>query len=186
MSFFSQEQLQNNSGAFEIGGGTLAPIPKDTRVVATCEEAKNDSYNGESYLNLKWRINLPQEYANRVIFQKLHIFDVVKGERAKGMLAAIGHNSGGKLFAAMQQNNEQAPSDYSLQGICNAPMVLLLDVWELEDKSKSGNWVKAVSAYNRQPAQPQQQAAPQIHQPTQQAPFAATTFAPAFDGDIPF
>ena len=143
MSFFGN--INTEVADFEMGGGEMAPIPKNTRVLAICEEAKNSSYKDEDFLNLKWRVSQPAEYAKRVLFQKLKVFDDNKGETHRKMLAAIATNAGGKLFAAMAKAGEQAPSDASLSTITNMPMVLLLDVWELEDKSKSGNWVKAVS-----------------------------------------
>lgn len=159
MSFFAG--INTNQNTFEIGGGEL--IPKNTRVVATCEEAGNDSYNGENYISLKWRVNLPKEYANRVIFQKLKVYDQAKQQKAREMLAAIATNAGGRLFQAMTAGNEQMPSDASLQSLCNSPMVLQLDVWELDDKSKSGNWVRLVAPYSQQQTQ-----APVVQQPVQQ------------------
>lgn len=173
MSFFAG--IDTNQNTFELGGGDL--IPKNTRVVATCEEAKNDSYNGENFINLKWRVNLPQEYANRVVFQKLKVYDLAKQKTAREMLAAIATNAGGRLFQAMTASNEQMPSDASLQTLCNSPMVLLLDVWELEDKSKSGNWVRSVAPYSQQQAPAP---APVVPQPVQQAAPAMQT-----GGDFP-
>lgn len=149
MSFF--DGINTNQNTFEMGG-SVELIPKNTRVVATCEEAKNSEYNGETYINLKWRVNLPKEYANRVIFQKLKVYDQAKQKTAREMLAAIASNAGGRLFQAMTAGNEQMPSDASLQTLCNSPMVLLLDVWELDDKSKSGNWVRSVAPYSQQQA----------------------------------
>ena len=87
----------------------------------------------------------PAEYANRVLFQKLKVYDPAKGAQHKRMLAAIATNAGGKLFAAMEKAGESTPSDASLATITNQPMVLQLGTWELDDKSKKGNWVKAVS-----------------------------------------
>lgn len=178
MSFFGN--IDTNAVDFEMGGGEMAPIPKGTRVLAICEEAKNSSYKDEDFLNLKWRVSQPAEYAKRVLFQKLKVFDENKGETHRKMLAAIATNAGGKLFAAMQKAGEEAPSDASLSTITNMPMVLLLDVWELEDKSKSGNWVKAVSA--RKPG------GAAVSVPVVQ-PVAPPKPAPAVDfgdDDIPF
>lgn len=144
MSFF-QKSYTTGNGEFQLGGGTLQPIPDDTRVLAVCEEAKNEMYNHSEYIKLKWRVSQPAEYANRVIFQKLQVYDDAKSAAHRKMLAAIATNAGGKLFSAMESAGEDSPSDQSLQHICNRPMVLLLGVWELDDKSKNGNWVKAVS-----------------------------------------
>ena len=174
MNFFSGINTQQTT--FELGG-SVNLIPKNTRVVATVEEAKNDSYNGENYINLKWRVNLPKEYANRVIFQKLKVFDPLKQQNAREMLAAIATNAGGRLFQAMTAGNEEMPSDSSLQTLCNSPMVLLLDVWELDDKSKSGNWVRSVAPYQKKSTAPA--VAPQP------APAPAPAPQPSLD-DIPF
>ena len=178
MSFFGNIDTQETS--FVLGGDDLAPIPKDTRVLAICEEAKNSEYNGERYINLKWRVNQPAEYANRVLFQKLKVFDPAKADTHKRMLAAIATNAGGKLFASMQKAGENEPSDQSLASVTNSPMVLLLDVWELDDKSKSGNWVKSVSARQASGAA----SSPVKAAPVVQAPAPASSGS--FDDDIPF
>jgi len=144
MSFFEKQDTKG-AGIFELGGGSLQPIPDGTRVLAICEEAKNETYDFKTYIKLKWRISQPEQHANRVIFQKLQVYDDAKSAAHRKMLAAIATNAGGKLFSAMESAGEDSPGDQSLQHLCNRPMVLLLGVWELEDKSKSGNWVKAVS-----------------------------------------
>lgn len=154
------QQAQTDGGKFEMGGGDLAPIPEDSKVLAIAEEAKNSEYQGNTYINVKWRISKPAEYANRVIFQKIQIYDATKSDKAKKMLAAIASNAGGGLFAAMEQRNESAPSDMSLAQLCNRPMVLKLGVWELDDKSKSGNWIKAVAPAKAGTAAPVAPAAP--------------------------
>lgn len=132
-------------GSFEAGGGTLAPIPDGTAVLASAEESTWKEYQGARYINIKWRVAKPAEYANRVIFQKIRVNDedVSKADRAKQMLAAIATNAGGALFQAMQKNKEQEPSDASLSTLCNRPMVLKLGVWDMN--GKTGNHVNAVS-----------------------------------------
>jgi hypothetical protein len=175
MSFFSGINTQQNT--FELGG-SVDLIPKNTRVVATVEEAKNDSYNGENYINLKWRVNLPKEYANRVIFQKLKVYTADKQQKAREMLAAIATNASGRLFQAMTAGNEEMPSDASLQTLCNSPMVLLLDVWELDDKK--GNWVRSVAPYQAKAQQPAAQPAPVVAPVVAPAPQQPTL------DDIPF
>ena len=144
MSFFGN--IDTTSSSFELGGGDIAPIPENTKVLAIAEEAKNDEYQGARSIKVKWRISQPAEYANRVLFQKLQVYTPEKADKHKRMLAAIATNAGGQLFQAMQQTGETEPSDMSLSTITNRPMVLQLGIWESEDKSKSGNWVKAVSA----------------------------------------
>lgn len=182
MSFWQTSDgktAQSNEGKFEMGGGDIAPIADGTSVLAIAEEAKNNEYNGKQFINVKWRISKPAEYANRVIFQKIQAYesDQAKADKAKRMLAAIASNAGGGLFSAMEQRKETMPSDMSLAQLCNRPMVLKLGVWELDDKSKSGNWVQAVS-----PAKATSQAVPEKPKP---APATAPA-ADSFDDDIPF
>lgn len=175
------QSAQNNDGKFEMGND-LPPIPDDTSVLASAEEATNKEYQGDEYINIKWRVSKPQEYANRVIFQKLRAYDKdqQKADKAKRMLAAIDSNAGGGLFNSMQQRGEDRPSDISLAQLCNRPMVLKMGVWVLDDKSKSGNWVKAVSTAKSGSAQ---QAAPAPAPAPQPAPAPA---AYDLDDDIPF
>lgn len=180
MSFWATSDgssAQKTEGKFEMGGGDLAPIPDGTSVLAIAEEAKNDEYQDNQYIKVKWRISKPAEYANRVIFQKVQVYekDAGKADKAKRMLAAIASNAGGGLFTSMEQRNETMPSDMSLAQLCNRPMVLKMGVWELDDKSKSGNWVQAVAPAKAGTAAPAAVAAPKP------APAAAD-----FDDDIPF
>lgn len=183
MSFWATSDgssAQKTEGKFEMGGGDIAPIPDGTSVLAIAEEAKNDEYQDNQYIKVKWRISKPAEYANRVIFQKVQVYekDAAKADKAKRMLAAIASNSGGGLFTSMEQRNETMPSDMSLAQLCNRPMVLKMGVWELDDKSKSGNWVQAVS-----PAKPGAAA------PAAPAPAPKPAPAPAAEinlDDIPF
>lgn len=182
MSFFTTSTgdnlAQNNTGSFSMGGDDFAPIPQDTRVLAVCEEAKISEYQGDRYINLKWGIAQPKEYANRKIFQKVKVFatDSTKRDKALRMLAAIDANAGGKLA---KENKE--PTDQSLSAaLTNRPMVLKLGVWELEDKSKSGNWVQEVSA-KKGAAEP----APAPRPAPAPAPRATGGFDD-MDDDIPF
>ena len=185
MSFFGN--INTNNNVFELGGEDLPPIPKNTKVLAICEKAENKSFENDRYINLQWRVHQPQEFNNRVIFQKLKVYQGDQMDKHRQMLAAIGPNAGGKLFQLMQQAGETEPSDMTLQaGLTNVPMVLLLDVWEMEinGENRSGNWVRMVS-----PRAAQQAAAPApaAQSAIQAAP--APTPAPAFgdfEDDIPF
>lgn len=181
MNFFTtsdgENVAQGNDGSFESGGGDLAPIPAKTDVVSTCENVKISEFEGDSYINLQWRVAKPAEYANRVYFQKLKVWDNDSKVRDKAirMLAAIDANCGGKLAASGQE-----PTEMSLQqAILNRPMVHKLGVWELEDKSRSGNWVMAVSPLKKQGGG---KAAP-AKQPVQQAPVDNLA---DMDDSIPF
>ncbi|WVH13952.1 hypothetical protein CASP1_00029 [Alcaligenes phage CASP1] len=172
MSFFQLSDgtnaAQNATGEFESGGGDIAPIPKNTNVLASCDEAKVSEYQGDRYVDLRWVVLQPEEYKNRKVFQKIRVWDADSEKRDKAirMLVAIDANCGGKLAASGQE-----PNDINLQqAVLNRPMVLNLQVWEMNDKK--GNWVSKVSPRKNQ--QQQQQPAP-----VQQAPVD-------LDQDIPF
>lgn len=180
MSFFTtstgENVAANATGSFSAGGGDFAPIPKDTRVLAMCDEAKISEYEGDRYINLKWTIAQPAAHKGRVIFQKIRCWemDSQKRDKALRMLAAIDANAGGKLAASGAE-----PTDLSLQTSLTAkPMVLKLGVWDMN--GKQGNWVQEVSKHtpNGAVAQP----AP-VQKPEPQ-PTAAT--GALMDEDIPF
>jgi hypothetical protein len=149
MSFWTtseNEQIQA-TGEFESGGGNMEPIPANTSVLAACDEAKWDAYEGDNYISLRWVVLQPAEYKNRKVFQKLRVqdSDSKKSDKAKRMLAAIDTNAGGQLLAT-----GETPTDASMtKHLTNKPMVLKLQVWEVEANDgsgmKRGNWVAAVS-----------------------------------------
>lgn len=182
MSFFSGIE---QTGNFEISSQEFPPIPSGTRVLAICEAAGHDEYAGERHIKLTWRVHQPAEYANRVIFQKLKVYTEKSAANHKRMLSAIATNAGGKLFGMMQASGETEPSDMTLQAsITNQPMVLQLEVWEMENdkgEKRSGNWVQAVSA---------RQGGAQQSAPAQVAPAPAPTPAANpfddFESSIPF
>ena len=149
MSFFTLSDNSNaneNDGNFEMGGGNIEPIPSGTSVLAAPDEAKIDDYQGERFISIRWVVLQPAEYANRKIFQKVRVYDhdTKKADKAKRMLAAIDTNAGGKLLASGEE-----PDDNGLTvALVNKPMLLKLQVWEIErdDGTKAtGNWVSAVS-----------------------------------------
>ena len=141
MSFFttSDNKAIEKSGSMEMGGGDIEPIPAKSQVLAAPDEAKWDEYEGDEYVSLRWSILQPKEYAGRKIFQKIRVCDSdsKKSDKAKRMLAAIDTNAGGKLLASGER-----PTDESLtRCLVNKPMVLLLQVWEMErdGETKRGN-----------------------------------------------
>ena len=170
--FFNDVELPQN-GNFEMGGGDLAPIPPNTGLRAFIEEAAWDEYQGFRLIKLKWRVQ-GGEYDNRVIFQKLNVEDPAKAARAKSMLAAIDQNAGGKLLAAGVEPTNEA----LMLALCNKAMGIKVDVWETEDKTKTGNWIKAVA-----PLKAGAQAAPA---PRPAPAPVATPAAADSDEQIPF
>lgn len=184
MSFFSTSDgaVIETDGKFESGGGDLPPIPKGTQVLASIDQAKWSEFEGQRYIDLRWTIARPDEYANRKIFQKVRVndSDPVKRDKALRMLAAIDANAGGKLVAAGVEPTDEA----LVSSLSNRPMVLKLEVWELDDKSKSGNWIAQVAPYNKQAS-----AAPANPMSAPQQPAPAPQPAPVedeFDDNVPF
>ena len=144
--------------SYESAGGSIDPIPDGTQVLASIDEAKWDSYNGEEYISLRFTVLQPEAYKNRKIFPKLWVLgnnpekkDPEKrkkqGDNAKRMLAAIDTIAGGKLLAKGGK-----PTDTDLQSsLMGKPMVLRLGVYDMmgEDGTRRiGNWVQQVAAKN--------------------------------------
>lgn len=148
MSFFKLSEGQlNTNGNFQVSAD-IEPMPKDTQVKACIDEVKWDEYQGDRYISVRWQVLAPKQFANRKIFQKIKVNegDVKKRDKAIQMLAAIDANCGGKLMSAGVE-----PTDASMQkNLLMKPMVLLLDVWEINDKK--GNWIKAVSGSKQEAA----------------------------------
>ena len=102
------------------------------------------------------------------------------------MLAAIDMNAtGGKLMALGRE-----PSDIDLMSnLCNKPMIIRVQVWESEDKSKSGNWIDAVSSAKKskpEVAKMVQQASAPAAQTAQQAAPSQSEPTVDYDNDIGF
>lgn len=167
----SDGKAVESKSEFELGGG-FEVIPDGSRVLAAVEECKDDQWEGERFFNLKWRI-LEGEYKNRIIFQKLKVFSSKEKQRdnAITMLAAIDANAGGKLMASGKE-----PTDFAIaSALANRPMILLLRVWESEDKQKTGNYVAGVFSRQQTKASP----TPKQSAPSNEPPMD-------FDSDVPF
>ena len=180
MSFWSSDH-KNVGATFETGGGDFEPIPANTGCVAAIKQAGWAEYHGDRYINIQWQILAPEQYKNRVVFQKVRVLDddAAKADRAKRMLAAIDANAGGKLLQL-----DRAPDDSDLAlALTGRIMAIKLQVWEMvgdDGQERSGNWVSAVApaGKQKQAAQP----APAVPQP---APVMAAG-GMAMDDDIPF
>lgn len=157
MSFWQKQDgsAVESSTTFESDGGEITPIPNNTALIGAIEEAKWSEYQGESYINLKWRVMRPAEYANRVLFQKLKVFSPKQGDKAKQMLAAIDANAGGKLSKL-----HDTPEDMDLMtALVGKTMAIKVQIWDID--GKTGNWISAVA--------PAKQQAPQAQNNAQQA-----------------
>jgi hypothetical protein len=170
MSFFklSTGEAVKSTGEVELGGAAL--IPDNTTCEAMIVECGWTSYEGKQYINAKWQVTKPSQYANRVVFQKIQLMetDSKKLDNAIKMFAAIDQNAtGGKLVASGVR-----PDDAALFALLNKPMLIKVMVWEFNDKS--GNWISKVSPRSQQSAP-----APQ--------PLTASQMPEAgIDDDIPF
>ena len=165
------------SGAFEVGGGNLEPIPDETTAIAIIDEAKWDrSREGDEFVSLRWSVVAPDDYKNRKIYQKLWVRDldprakdaIKKRDKAIQMLAAIDSNAGGKLGMSTAMPNDDALS----MALLNRPMAIKVKQWKMKNESTGedmiGNWVAAVgprpgsaaaaAARKPAPAAPQEEA----------------------------
>ena len=187
MSFWqlSDGTQAENTTTFESGGGNFDPIPDNTKCIAAIEEAKWADYQGESYINLKWRVMRPNEYGNRIIFQKLKVFEHGdKGDKAKRMLMAIDANCGGKLAKL-----RDTPQDEDLMmSLIGKPVAIKVQVWEIN--GKTGNWISAVAPAKQQSPQqqPQPQRAPQqnAHNQAKSNGYQPQSNTQFDDDEIPF
>src|SRR5699024_2762059 len=145
MSFWNSDHKTVGT-SFESGGGDFEPIPANTGCIAAIHQASWAEYHGDRYINIRWQVLQPEQYKNRVIFQKVRVLDddAAKADRAKRMLAAIDANAGGKLVQL-----DRAPEDSDLAlALTGKIMAIKLQVWELtgdDGQERSGNWVSAVA-----------------------------------------
>lgn len=151
------ESAKDTGTEYEVPGGNMEPIPNNSDVLAHIDDikwAKKES--GEQYIEARWNVTEPAQFANRKVFHKMWVDDLdpmaksedkakAKRDKARRMLASIDANAGGKLM-----QSADAPTDNSLAlALCNKPMVIKLMVWEMPDSRDSnnmmrGNWVSAV------------------------------------------
>jgi len=141
MANFWDDVEKSVTGKFESGGGSFALIPDNTNLIAAINTAEWKEFQGDEYINIRWDVLAPYEYKNRVLFQKIKVYDTdeKKANKAKRMLSAIDTNAGGKLAML-----KEAPTDSQLlKALQNKVMVIKVFTWDMGEKS--GNWVGAVS-----------------------------------------
>ena len=119
-------EMPESTGDYEQkGGGTL--IPEGTIVLANVEEIKTQTFDGSTHesLNLKWRIEEPDDYNNKVFYQKIkhngedpqsQYYDAAKQEsrikNAQNMFAAIDANAGGHVKKLMRKPTDAELTQY--------------------------------------------------------------------------
>lgn len=164
----SKEQLES----YTPPSGDLEPIPAGSKVRAFVKEAKWDkTLDGHRYVKIRWDVVKPDEYAKRVLFQKLWVKDADpnaknpsdKRDKALRMLAKIDALAGGRLAAKGAEPND----DELLLALADKQMVLCIETWEMEgrDGPMSGNWVRDVKpaeGTELSAGKPKQAAAPEI------------------------
>jgi len=136
MSFWKTSAGQEATG--EVKEMSFDPLPKGW-YTSMLEEVSVDEYEGQKKIKIKARIVGEGFGKNRVLFLNLKAFegDKIKDtarDRAIQVLVKMY-----QLCKAKLPNGE--PDDRSLSQLVDKPMDLLLEIWELEDKSKSGNWL---------------------------------------------
>ena len=119
-------EMPESTGDYEQKGGGPV-IPEGTRVLATIEEIKTQTFDGSTHesLNLKWRVEEPEEYNNRVFYQTIRIngadplsqyYNKDKQDAqikdAFRMLSAIDKNAGGNISKLMRKPTDAELTKY--------------------------------------------------------------------------
>ena len=154
-------EMPESTGDYEQKGGETL-MPEGTKVLASVEKIKTQTFADSSHesLNLKWRIEEPDDYNNCVFYQTIKIngtdpfsqyYDESKQEKqikaAFAMFSAIDKNAGGNISKLMRK-----PTDAELtQYIVAAKMWVNLGVYN------NKQIVRGVSAF-RDVEEPSKQA----------------------------
>jgi len=186
-------EMPESTGDYEQKGAETL-IPEGTRVLASVEKIKTQTFADSSHesLNLKWRIEEPEEYNNYVFYQTIKIngtdplsqyYDESKQEKqikaAFTMFSAIDKNAGGNISKLMRK-----PTDAELtQHIVAAKMWVNLGVYN------NKQIVRGVSAF-RDIEEPSKQAVNGIASAFSDAKIPASETGKIAtaddDSDIPF
>lgn len=112
---------EENAGEYKQTGG-FTPMPEGTRVLQTLEEIKFQSFQGSDHktLNLKWRVDAPEEFKGRVYYQTIYIngsdptgpyYDESKQDKniadARRMVLAIDFHAGKHIAALKREPREE-------------------------------------------------------------------------------
>ena len=140
-SFWSTSSGEKATG--EVQESNFDPLPKGW-YLSMLESVDVDECEGQKKVKIKARVIGEGNGKNRVLFLNLKCFpgDEIKEEtrdRAIQILVKMYNICKAKL-----PNGE--PDDSSLSQLVDKPLNLMLDKWELDDGSKSGNWLMNVEA----------------------------------------
>ena len=127
----------------EVQESSFDPLPKG-KYLSMLESVSVDEYQGQKKIKSKARVIGEGFGKNRVLFLNLKCFsgDDIKEEtrdRAIQILVKMYNICKAKL-------PKGEPDDASLSQLVDKPIELVLDAWELDDGSKSGNWLVNVDA----------------------------------------
>lgn len=180
MNFWNNDVIkQDNNGDFSISNNEFKPIPNNTEAIATITDVTWREFNGEEYIEIKWQIVSPSQYANRLIFQKLKVLDPDsdKSSRAQKMLLAINYNANGNLHELRER-----PDDMDLKKALQYKLMnIKILVWEFN--GKEGNWIGAVKPKQALKSEPINT----VQQPTPKAePVVNIEYIPDEDEEIGF
>jgi hypothetical protein len=183
------------TGEHEVAGGDMKPMPENTKALAFIDEAKwSEARGGEMHISLRWRVLLPDQFKNRVVFQKLWVYDAnpnakdaqdanAKRDKALTMLANIDKNAGGHLQATGNMPTPLEIDDRALaKSLMNKQMFVTFGAWEMkaeDGKTIDGNWVRRVEPKGAVSDVP-------LPSPTQAVAAPATTRPIVDDDEIPF
>ena len=175
-SFWSTSSGEQATG--EVKESNFDPLPKGW-YLSMLESVEVDEYEGQKKVKIKARVIGEGEGKNRVLFLGLKCFpgEKIKEEtrdRAIQILVKMYNICKAKL-----PNGE--PDDASLSQLVDKPMNLLLDVWEINDKS--GNWLQNVEAKGAKVGGEEQKLAPK---PSAKKPEPARETGDDEDPDCPF
>lgn len=124
------------------------PIPEGTRCAVEMEEIKFDSFPGSSHehINIKWKIDEPEEYDRRKFFQTIQINGTDPNsqyykeekqqkiiETARKMFFAIDKNAGGYIAALRRKPTTEELQKY----LIGARMMVLLGVYNEKNVVRS-------------------------------------------------
>lgn len=174
MSFWNTSEGTKATGEVQENSD-FAPLAKGD-YISMIEEASVDEYEGVKKIKFKARVVGDGPGKNRVLFLNLKCWekDSKKRDRAIQLLVKIFG-----ICKAKMPNGE--PDDIALSQLCDKPISLKLDVWEMEinGEIKSGNWLVNADAVGAKAG-----VAPAAKKPAAKAAPAAG-FSD-MDNDIPF
>lgn len=125
----------------EVAENNFDPLKKGW-YTSMLEEVSIDEYEGERKIKLKARVVGEGDGKNRILFLNLKAFE---GEKVTEKQRDRAINLLTKMAQIMKINLPNTePDDVWLSKFIDKPIDLLLDVWEIDDKS--GNWLVNVEA----------------------------------------